>query len=240
MKTLLTLFLAILSTGFLSANLSEFRIKSHDRTNIIANIDGFWYGPAKEIIVKGLTPGIHEIAIQKEFVNYNVFDGVTQSFEHVYSGQLNLSPKTIYFTELSTFNDIRIIKTRHIFDEPVVYSPQNGGNQYGYCNPQPVNCGNTYIGMSNEYFSSLIEIMDDESFDSGKLKIAKNAALSNNLTSDQVRVLVSKFTFESNKLDFAKDAYNRVVDPQNYFTVNSAFTFSSSKRELMDYIGGGF
>jgi len=44
------------------------------------------------------------------------------------------------------------------------------------------------------------------------------------------------FSFESTRLDFARMAYHRVIDPQNYFIVNNAFRFSSSIDELYQYI----
>ena len=44
------------------------------------------------------------------------------------------------------------------------------------------------------------------------------------------------FVFESNKLEVAKSAYRKTVDKQNYYQLNDALTFSSSKEELARFI----
>ena len=77
-------------------------------------------------------------------------------------------------------------------------------------------------------------------FESGKLKIAKQAVSMNTVSSQQVFELVQLFTFESTKLEFAKFAYSRTFDKGNYFVVNNAFTFNSSINALNDYIDSAF
>ncbi|MFM7683799.1 MAG: DUF4476 domain-containing protein [Bacteroidota bacterium] len=44
------------------------------------------------------------------------------------------------------------------------------------------------------------------------------------------------FGFEETKLDFAKFAYDYCFDVNNYFLVNDAFTFDSTKDELNEYL----
>jgi hypothetical protein len=44
------------------------------------------------------------------------------------------------------------------------------------------------------------------------------------------------FTFENNRLDFAKFAYAYTFDTGNYYLVNDAFTFETSIDELNAYI----
>ncbi|CAN5378214.1 hypothetical protein BH09BAC5_BH09BAC5_25740 [soil metagenome] len=104
-------------------------------------------------------------------------------------------------------------------------------NNYGYGNNYP-----QYYGMSQDNFSALKNSIDAQSFDSGKLTIAKQAVGSNQMTSMQVKELVSMMTFESNKLDLAKFAYSRTIDKNNYYQVSDAFTFSSSVTDLSTYI----
>jgi hypothetical protein len=40
------------------------------------------------------------------------------------------------------------------------------------------------------------------------------------------------FTFENNRLELAKQAYDNVVDKWNYREVYTLFSFEASKREL--------
>jgi hypothetical protein len=56
------------------------------------------------------------------------------------------------------------------------------------------------------------------------------------LSTDQIIEIVNLFSFEENKLDYAKFAYSKCVDKNNYFIVNDAFSFSSSTDELTEYI----
>ncbi|MBN8703671.1 MAG: DUF4476 domain-containing protein [Bacteroidetes bacterium] len=117
-----------------------------------------------------------------------------------------------------------------------VYSSNNGGYSTTYTN---CNASTTPVimPMDNGTFMQLKSMMMNQSFESTQLITAKQALASNYLTSAQALDLMNVFTFESTKLDFAKYAYNRVVDKGNYFIVNNGFTFQSSVSALNSYIG---
>lgn len=84
--------------------------------------------------------------------------------------------------------------------------------------------------------AELIHVMASTPFDNSKLAIAKAALSHNAMTSKQVRDVMRQFTFDRNKLDFAKFAFDHCVDPQNYYSLANEFTFDSYARELMRYI----
>jgi hypothetical protein len=50
--------------------------------------------------------------------------------------------------------------------------------------------------------------------------------------------ILQLFTFEDNKLELAKFAYDYCIDRENYYRVNDVFTFSSSKDELSRFLQG--
>lgn len=109
------------------------------------------------------------------------------------------------------------------------YTSSHSGNQCGtnaYYEPDPC--------LSND----LIRTIENASFDSDKLIIAKQAARSGRLRSSEVLRIMELMSFDSSKLKFAKYAYEYVVDPANYYIVNKAFTFSSSIDDLDRYISG--
>lgn len=81
-------------------------------------------------------------------------------------------------------------------------------------------------------------MLADESFDSSRLKLAKQIIMSNPMSVKQIMGICKLFSFESNKLDFAKFAYRHCTDKNRYFMLNEVFSFESSKRELRDYIIG--
>jgi hypothetical protein len=116
------------------------------------------------------------------------------------------------------------------WDDKDSYDFDHGGkfgdydNNYGYNQP-----------MSDREFSQLLQSIDKEWMEANKLKSATQVVKNNSLTSAQVRQLVMLFSFESNKLELAKAAYQNTVDKKNYFIVNDAFSFSTSKDELARY-----
>jgi hypothetical protein len=130
-----------------------------------------------------------------------------------------------------------------------------GGNGMSYnggvtttapaCAPAPVVHG-TYCDPCHSYhdfpyvcersFSDIQRAVDCRSFDSDKLLVAKQIVRDRILSADQVRRLMLAFSFESSRLEFAKFAYRFTHDRNNYYVVNSSFTFSSSVRDLDRYI----
>ena len=81
-------------------------------------------------------------------------------------------------------------------------------------------------------------MITNESFDNSKLTLAKQIVSANPMSASQITNICKLFSFESNKLDFAKFAYGYCVDPNKYYLVNEAFSYDSSKRELNEFIKG--
>ena len=90
--------------------------------------------------------------------------------------------------------------------------------------------------MNPKDYQAAYDMIEDESFDSSKLSLAKQVIAVNPMSSSQILGICKLFSFESNKLEFAKYAYEFCVDRNKYFLLNDAFTYESSKRELNEYI----
>lgn len=86
-------------------------------------------------------------------------------------------------------------------------------------------------------FGFMLQEISSQHFDSNRLQVAKQVISTNQLTSAQITDIVRLFSFESSRLEIAKFAYHYVVDPQRYFMVNNAFSFSSSVDDLNRFIG---
>ncbi len=125
----------------------------------------------------------------------------------------------------------------------------NHDNGYGYGRgnygrPGPGQCGtppappvcNSPRPMCDADFNALINNIRNGSFESTKLSIANTVLRSNNFTTQQVKSILRQFSFESTKLEFAKNAYANTIDKNNYYLVNDAFSFSSSTIELNNFI----
>jgi hypothetical protein len=92
--------------------------------------------------------------------------------------------------------------------------------------------------MEPSDFAQAKSSISSKSFEDSKLTIAKQIAGANCLLCSQVKDIMTLFTYESTKLDFAKFAYQYTLDPGNYYLLNDAFTFESSIDELNQYING--
>ncbi|MFM7175994.1 MAG: DUF4476 domain-containing protein, partial [Bacteroidota bacterium] len=107
---------------------------------------------------------------------------------------------------------------------PIVYVPGYSG---------PIGCPMPLL--PNE-FESLKSSINSKTFEDSKMTLAKQATGSACLTAQQVKDIMLLFTFEDNRLEFAKYAYGRTYDLGNYYKVNDAFTFELTIDELNEYI----
>jgi hypothetical protein len=113
----------------------------------------------------------------------------------------------------------------------------NDRDRDGRYNPPPPPV--TPSEMDGRAFNDAKQSISSASFDDTKLSTAKTIIGSNFMSTAQVMDICRLFSFDSNKLTFAKFAYSHVTDPQNYFKVASVFDFDSNKRALNDFISRG-
>ena len=90
--------------------------------------------------------------------------------------------------------------------------------------------------MADYDFSEAKGSIRSKTFSDSKMSLAKQVTRNNCLTAGQVKEIVALFDFESDRLDYAKFAYDFCYDPNNYFKVNDAFEFESTIEELDEYI----
>jgi hypothetical protein len=102
--------------------------------------------------------------------------------------------------------------------------------------PAPTGSVGCQVPMGSGDFGSMKSSISSKSFEDSKVTIAKQILNDNCLSAAQVRELMNLFTYEESKLDIAKYAYRRTVDPNNYYKVNDAFTFETSIDDLNAYI----
>jgi hypothetical protein len=91
--------------------------------------------------------------------------------------------------------------------------------------------------VSKEEFQNILRAFEKEHFDDGRERLARQVITENSrLLSRQVRDIMKIFKFDDGRLAVAKLAYGRTLDPENFFVVNEAFTFDSTKDSLARYI----
>lgn len=84
--------------------------------------------------------------------------------------------------------------------------------------------------------NNIKSVVENQSFSDEKINTLKTATRNKCLKVSQVIELLDLLTFDDNRIDFAKYAYDRTYDVDNYYQVVDKFTFSSSKDELNQYI----
>ncbi len=155
-------------------------------------------------------------------ININVNDlGINASIQ-INDGQHQVGSTTTTTTTTTTTSSQSIQHAGGIHQ-----NDYNEYNQYEACYP-----------MEMRDFHNAKQSIKDKSFAESKLTLAKQISSSNCLTSDQIREIMTLFSFEDTKLEFAKYAYDYSYDPQNYWKVNDAFDFENSIDELNEYING--
>lgn len=93
--------------------------------------------------------------------------------------------------------------------------------------------------VSPDEFRQIMESVKQESFNSTKLTIAKQIIRSKQcFNTRQITEMVKLFSFDDTRLELAKFAYDYTTDRENYYQVADAFSFSSSKEELMKFLIG--
>lgn len=216
------------------------------------------------IIFENLSPGFHAVKIFQLNNRNGFFRGRQDDYRLIYTASVNIKPLFETSIELNRFgkafideqpmrgradgkqwdNDGRKRQDRD-FDNNKQNNHDYSGNDDSYGNDQYGNHNEAYghddrniynHAINNDDFFAFKRILERESFDNTRLVIAKHIVDVNELSAIQVKEMAQLFSFDNSKLDFAKYAYNKTIDKNNYVVVCNAFSFSSSKEQLIDYI----
>ncbi len=90
--------------------------------------------------------------------------------------------------------------------------------------------------MNNKVFNDMKQSIANVAFEETKLSTAKTVLSNNYINTSQVMEICNMFSFEESKLDFAKFAYDKTVDPNNFFKVGSVLVFNNSKEDLNNFL----
>lgn len=92
------------------------------------------------------------------------------------------------------------------------------------------------IPMSDSEFSSLLNSIENESFESDKLSIIQISAKYNNFTVSQVIKIIALLSFSSGKIEAVKLTYPNVLDKFNSHNIINSFTYSADKEKVRQII----
>lgn len=90
--------------------------------------------------------------------------------------------------------------------------------------------------MADADFKDALHSLKAKTFSDSRMTQAKQILKSNCMSAEQIKMVMGAFEYEDDKLEFAKAAYDRCADPENYWKVNDAFEFEMTIDELNEYI----
>lgn len=235
MKKTFTLIVSLVLTVSLFAfpNQSRLTITSVSKVPVRVVVDGRTYTDRdynlNEVEIRDIRPGYHSIKVFQQRGNRygSGSQGGFNSMRLIYESRIYVKPNYHVDILINRFGKALVDERRL----GVYYNPTDDdeSNQW--------NKDDQYQqAMDGGTFEQLKQTIRNESFDATRLAIAKQAVGQQYVTSAQVKELVQLFSFEDSKLDLAKHCYRRTLDKHNYFTINDAFSFSSSKEELARFI----
>lgn len=251
--------------GSITNSYSDLNIKMWDNSSFIINLDHDISERTRSFSLKNVSPGNHYVKIVKKKRNHNGYGGFVQTIYEGrinIPSKRKVFVKVEGRNKLS-FKFFR--KQNQLHNNGHGHHHNNGhgnhNNNYGsgnYSNNwdygcEPINVNDGYYGqlqasnngftnnygpvvMNNNSFNILMDVLRNENFDNARLGIAKQALASNRMNVKQVAAIMDLLTFDNAKLSFAKAAYNKTVDRENYFVINGKFSFSSSVSDLNNYI----
>jgi hypothetical protein len=251
MKTIFTLLASlIMSIAVFAADAkpkSMLTIKSLGTGDIRVVVDGRRFEPGdNSLMIRELEPGYHQVKVYRQ-KNNGIFSIFGMRYEMVYGSSLMIKPRAQVRISIDRAGravvDERIARGNQGRDrnndwdrdkdwsDDHAYDYDRGGKLGDY------DTNNGFErGMEDRDFSRVLQSIDKEWLETNKLKSATQIVKTNRLTAAQVKELVLLFSFENNKLELAKQAYQNTVDKKNYYMINDVFSFSSSKEDLARYI----
>jgi hypothetical protein len=236
--------LCLASSGYAFTN--RVTISSNYDNALSVVIDGRFYEISninKEINISNLRPGIRFVKVYLQS-KYGRGDrrGSDRNMRLLYNG--NVIIKEGYDVDMvinrfgKAFIDEQPINRLNNRDDRDDHEGHDGrndddgyyGNQNNHSNME------LHPMMSDRMFLQLKQTISRASFDEEKVNLVKAALGDDFLSSSQVKDLLAYYPFEKTKLDVAKYCYRYTSDASNYYAVADAFTFSSSKSELLAFI----
>lgn len=216
----LSILLLFATDGFSKKAELRFRTPGYDRIQLIINGRLVNRQPAEEIHILE-RPGRHRI-------NIRVFTRRGRlKFEH--HDQLHIRPHSTngFVLAPDPYRGSRLLKTRleATTNSPVIRKSSG-----------PSHSRPRARLLQDEAFFSIKDEISLRSSDKARLKVARKELHNSLLYSKDVEELLYLFRFENSRLSFARWAYERVIDPENYDEVYKAFRYEASIIQLRNQL----
>jgi hypothetical protein len=234
-KFFLPLLAILILTGF-SFSQSYLQLSLYDDEDFSVVFDNTELSAGNYAEFDNIPAGEHYLKVIKEGVN------VPPTANVLFEGKIKIPSGFDIYAVIDEYNTFSIYKKKHYGFNRYAYNGdfmRRCGDQHSYKdNQQNYTDECRYKMMKKDDFKDLKSTINNMNFESTNLDLVKTAIDNNYFTSEQVRELLTYFTYEDNRLIVAKYAYKKVCDQKNFFKVYDAFNFESSVSELKNYISG--
>lgn len=262
----LIVLIVALGAQAIANNFAELNIRTLSNAPLKVIVDGQLVTPnGPTARIKNISAGYHNIQVFQVLNNYNSYNEEPLFIGQIFLPQQTVTNALIKQNQFlieeqfALINSHRPQATYPQYDN-ISYGHHNYGaqhhanpaNYYGQNhNPQPTQCGfvpevvtihqvvpepEQVFPMDAQVFNQLKASINKQWFSDGKLTIVKQAMSSSYFTTQQVNELVNLFSFSSDRLQVAKIAYTKTLDPENYFMVYESLQWNSSIQNLSNYI----
>ena len=257
MKQISTLGFSILISIASFANYAPSRltVSAENNATIKVTVDGNRFdqqSTGNSIVFENLQPGFHAVKVYQ--LNENRFGGRKRGDDYrlVYNASVNIKPLFATSIELGRFGNAQINEQPLRGYDNMGWGNDdhrkndrdyNRDNRYGQDNSYENNSGyddnSSYNhAISNVDFFAAERVLQHENFDDARLLYAKRVIDDNCVSAEQVKELARFFSFDNNKLEFVKYAYNKTADKNNFSVVCNAFSSASGRDQVMIFLKG--
>ena len=233
MKKIFTLlFCSLFSLSLLAYDGSKLSISTTGKaSNFKIEIDGRKVNLRNNsVTLTNISEGMHNVRIYKEKTRNGV--GFDRRPDLIYATAICISK--------GVHTDITVNRFGKVFiDERRMDMGDEWDNESGISDENEDGWDNSYSNVMNTRdFNIVKEQLRREWAETNRLVSAKVIIDKSNFSAQQIKDIMLLFSFETNRLDLAKYAYRKTADKENYFQLNDALTFNSSKDELARFIRG--
>jgi len=90
--------------------------------------------------------------------------------------------------------------------------------------------------LTGQELDRLLQTMHSRDFETTKLSVAREAVRNSSILAEDLKRVLQEFEYETNRVEFAKFAFDYLCDREHLYYIYDAFSFDSSVEELERYV----
>ncbi|PID89435.1 MAG: hypothetical protein CSA05_03525 [Bacteroidia bacterium] len=218
MKDVFLLLLILFPTLLFSKDeKSKFFLKVWDDSEFTVVFDNKAYStPTTKFKLNKVNPGKHRLKIIKDIKGPMGYS----AREILFKGSIHIPPSSRVIAKINRHNDLVIVN--------IIPLKKNMRDSLEKDKRKNV--------ISAIELKKLMSDIEKNKYESDKLQAAKDVIDNNQIKSNQLVDIIALFGFESSKIEFAKYAYPKVINKNQFHKVYDAFIKNNTIKELKQFV----